>query len=91
MTHTAQLCCDPLSYCVVARKACKHNPVWEVIDNVPERTAQILGDGNPVAWFQGRNVLRLRPGISGDRRRAGAQAIASTAISSSITGIRFKT
>jgi len=77
MTHTAQLCCDPLSYCVVARKACKHNPVWEVIDNVPERTAQILGDGNPVAWFQGR--MEFGPRALGNRSILGDPSIRAIA------------
>ncbi|NJD35714.1 MAG: carbamoyltransferase [Betaproteobacteria bacterium] len=37
--------------------ACARHPAkprWEKVDNVPQRIGQLLADGNPVAWFQGR-------------------------------------
>jgi carbamoyltransferase len=63
--------------CVAACKACKHNPVWEVIDNVPERAARILGDGNPVAWFQGR--MEFGPRALGNRSILGDPSIRAIA------------
>jgi carbamoyltransferase len=40
--------------CVAACKEHPGKPVWEVIDDPVKTTAQLLVDGNPVAWFQGR-------------------------------------
>ena len=40
--------------CIDACKAHQEKPVFERIDNVPGRAAQILADGDPVAWCQGR-------------------------------------
>ena len=38
-------------------QACEQHPAkpqWERLDNAAATTAQLLADGNPVAWFQGR-------------------------------------
>lgn len=40
--------------CIAACEAHPEKPAWEKIDNVTTTVAQILADGNPVAWFQGR-------------------------------------
>jgi carbamoyltransferase len=63
--------------CIAACKACEHNPAWEVIDNIPERTAQILADGNPVAWFQGR--MEFGPRALGNRSILGDPGIRAIA------------
>ncbi|PKO79667.1 MAG: carbamoyltransferase [Betaproteobacteria bacterium HGW-Betaproteobacteria-13] len=36
-------------------------PEWVQIDDVPQRIAQILVEGNPVAWFQGRMIDTVGP------------------------------
>ncbi|AWI77231.1 carbamoyltransferase [Parazoarcus communis] len=44
-------------------------PEWVQIDDVPQRIAQILVDGNPVAWFQGR--MEFGPRALGGRSILG--------------------
>ena len=44
-------------------------PQWTRIDKVPERIAQILADGHPVAWFQGR--MEFGPRALGGRSILG--------------------
>ena len=44
-------------------------PEWVQIDEVPQRIAQILVDGNPVAWFQGR--MEFGPRALGGRSILG--------------------
>ena len=44
-------------------------PHWKLIDKVPERIAQILADGHPVAWFQGR--MEFGPRALGGRSILG--------------------
>ncbi len=43
---------------------------WQKLDNVTEQTAQILDDGNPVAWFQGR--MEFGPRALGNRSILGS-------------------
>lgn len=45
------------------------NPQWKLIDKVPERIAQLLADGHPVAWFQGR--MEFGPRALGGRSIVG--------------------
>ena len=44
-------------------------PEWVQIDDVPQRIAQILVEGNPVAWFQGR--MEFGPRALGGRSILG--------------------
>jgi len=53
-------------------EACKHHPerpAWERIENVPQKAAEILADGNPLAWFQGR--MEFGPRALGNRSILG--------------------
>jgi len=52
--------------------ACKKHPIkarWERIDQVPKRAAEILAEGNPLAWFQGR--MEFGPRALGNRSILG--------------------
>ncbi len=52
--------------------ACARHPArpqWQKIDDVPARTAKILADGHPVAWFQGR--MEFGPRALGGRSILG--------------------
>lgn len=52
--------------------ACARHPAqpkWQKIDNVPAHIAQVLADGNPVAWFQGR--MEFGPRALGGRSILG--------------------
>ena len=40
--------------CLAALNARSEPVSWEQLDDVSTRTAQLLADGHPVAWFQGR-------------------------------------
>lgn len=44
-------------------------PEWKLIDKVPERIGQLLADGHPVAWFQGR--MEFGPRALGGRSILG--------------------
>ncbi|MDO9599828.1 MAG: carbamoyltransferase [Azoarcus sp.] len=44
-------------------------PTGQLIDNVPQHVAQLLADGNPVAWFQGR--MEFGPRALGGRSILG--------------------
>ena len=64
--------------------ACARHPAqprWEVIADgdiaVPQRIAQILADGNPVAWFQGR--MEFGPRALGGRSILGCPSVAGVA------------
>jgi carbamoyltransferase len=59
--------------CIAACKAHTGEPKWEVIDNVPQRTARLLAAGNPVAWFQGR--MEFGPRALGARSILGCPSI----------------
>jgi carbamoyltransferase len=52
--------------------ACARHPArpqWQKIDDVPSRVAQLLADGQPVAWFQGR--MEFGPRALGGRSILG--------------------
>ena len=63
----------------VVAACAKHEgqPKWQKIDNVPEHIAQIMVDGNPVAWFQGR--MEFGPRALGGRSIIGCPSIANVA------------
>jgi carbamoyltransferase len=52
-------------------------PAWEKISAVPQRVAQLLVDGNPVAWFQGR--MEFGPRALGGRSIIGCPSAAGVA------------
>jgi len=52
-------------------------PVWMKIDDVVPRIAQILADGNPVAWFQGR--MEFGPRALGGRSIIGCPSVKGVA------------
>ena len=52
--------------------ACERHPskpAWQKIDQVPQRIARLLADGQPVAWFQGR--MEFGPRALGGRSILG--------------------
>ncbi len=55
--------------CIVACQEHPGKPIFERIDNVPMRTAEILVAGNPVAWCQGR--MEFGPRALGGRSILG--------------------
>lgn len=55
--------------CIAACKDHKHNPKWELLDDVPKVAAELLAAGNPVAWFQGR--MEFGPRALGNRSILG--------------------
>jgi carbamoyltransferase len=55
--------------CVEACQKRPEKPVHEIIDKVPETIAEILVQGNPVAWFQGR--MEFGPRALGGRSILG--------------------
>jgi carbamoyltransferase len=63
------------------RKACENYPQQIVkfrqIEEVPQQIAQILADGNPVSWFQGR--MEFGPRALGGRSILGCPSIAGVA------------
>ncbi len=63
--------------CIEACERHPEKPEWERIDQVPQRTAQLLADGNPVAWFQGR--MEFGPRALGNRSILGAPNTAGIA------------
>lgn len=54
-----------------------NQPKWQIIDNVPEQIAQIMVDGNPVAWFQGR--MEFGPRALGGRSIIGCPSVPGVA------------
>ncbi len=52
-------------------------PAWEKISAVPQRVAQLLVDGNPVAWFQGR--MEFGPRALGGRSILGCPSAGGVA------------
>ncbi len=56
--------------CIQACEQHERKPKWERIDNVPQRAAQILAEGNPLSWFQGR--MEFGPRALGNRSILGA-------------------
>ncbi len=63
--------------CIEACKAHEMQPTWQRVDDVPARAAQILADGNPLAWFQGR--MEFGPRALGNRSILGAPNVAGIA------------
>ncbi len=56
--------------CIQACEQHERKPRWERIESVPQRAAQILADGNPLSWFQGR--MEFGPRALGNRSILGA-------------------
>ncbi|MCY1277502.1 nebramycin 5' synthase [compost metagenome] len=54
-----------------------NQPKWQKIDDVPERIAKIMVDGNPVAWFQGR--MEFGPRALGGRSIIGCPSVPGVA------------
>ena len=52
-------------------------PKWERIDDMPQRIAEIMVAGNPVAWFQGR--LEFGPRALGGRSIIGCPSVPGVA------------
>ena len=52
-------------------------PQWERVNDVPQRIAKILADGNPVAWFQGR--MEFGPRALGGRSILGCPSASGVA------------
>jgi carbamoyltransferase len=63
--------------CIQACEQHERKPKWERIDNVPQRAAQILAEGNPLSWFQGR--MEFGPRALGNRSILGAPNVAGIA------------
>ena len=63
--------------CIEACEQHERKPKWERIEDVPQRAAQILADGNPLAWFQGR--MEFGPRALGNRSILGAPNVAGIA------------
>lgn len=60
--------------------ACERHPskpAWQRIDQVPQRIARILADGQPVAWFQGR--MEFGPRALGGRSILGCPSVPGVA------------
>lgn len=60
--------------------ACARHPAkprWQLIDAVPQRIAELLVAGNPVAWFQGR--MEFGPRALGGRSILGCPSAAGVA------------
>lgn len=55
--------------CIQACEQHSNQPKWQKLTNVTEQTAQILAEGNPVAWFQGR--MEFGPRALGNRSILG--------------------
>jgi carbamoyltransferase len=55
--------------CIAACKACEYAVEWEMLEDAPATAAQLLADGNPVAWFQGR--MEFGPRALGNRSILG--------------------
>lgn len=52
-------------------------PTWQKIEDMPARIAQLLADGHPVAWFQGR--MEFGPRALGGRSILGCPSAAGVA------------
>ncbi len=61
--------------CIAACRQHAQRPTWARLDDAPARAAQIIADGQPLAWFQGRMEFGPRAlgnrSILGDPGRAG--------------------
>jgi carbamoyltransferase len=54
-----------------------NKPTWQQIDSMPQRIAQIMVEGNPVAWFQGR--MEFGPRALGGRSIIGCPSVPGVA------------
>jgi carbamoyltransferase len=61
--------------CIAACRDHPRRPRWTRLDDAPSRAAEIIADGHPLAWFQGRMEFGPRAlgnrSILGDPGRAG--------------------
>lgn len=55
--------------CIAACESHEKKPKWQRIDNTPQKGAELLAAGNPVAWFQGR--MEFGPRALGNRSILG--------------------
>ncbi len=55
--------------CIAACDQHPEKPAWAKLNNTVERAAQLLADGNPLAWFQGR--MEFGPRALGNRSILG--------------------
>ena len=58
--------------CIAACRKHPRQPAWTRLDDAPGRAAQILADGQPLAWFQGR--MEFGPRALGNRSILGDPA-----------------
>jgi len=63
--------------CIEACERHERKPKWERIEDVPQRAAKILAEGNPLSWFQGR--MEFGPRALGNRSILGAPNVAGIA------------
>ena len=63
--------------CMEACNTHSRKPFYKAIDQVPQKVAKILADGNPVAWFQGR--MEFGPRALGGRSILGCPSSAGVA------------
>ena len=63
--------------CIEACNRHPGKPSWQVIKNAPQRGAEIVAEGNPLAWFQGR--MEFGPRALGCRSILGCPNIAGIA------------
>ncbi len=55
--------------CIEACQTCAHQPQWTRLADAPAKGAEILADGHPLAWFQGR--MEFGPRALGNRSILG--------------------
>jgi len=70
MEHAYLGPCYTTEQCIEACEQHEARPKWERIGDVPQKAAQLLADGNPLAWFQGR--MEFGPRALGNRSIIGA-------------------
>lgn len=63
--------------CVIACEDHPEKPKFKRVDNIIEKTAQLLADGNPVAWCQGR--MEFGPRALGGRSILGCPSFSGIA------------
>jgi len=59
--------------CIIACKVNSNIPKWQVLDNVLEKAADLLIEGHPLAWFQGR--MEFGPRALGNRSILGIPSV----------------
>jgi len=63
--------------CIAACVAHEKKPTYTVLTNTPEKAAEILAAGNPLAWFQGR--MEFGPRALGNRSILGDPSVSAIA------------